>query len=244
MNLEGKVALITGAGRGIGRAIADRFVKEGVKVALVARSGDQLDQAVQEITDDGGIAISVPTDITDEEQVKDMVCVTEQELGPIDILVNNAGVMSLKPIVDTTVEEWIRIMDTNLLGVFLCSKYILPSMMERRTGRIINIGSMAGRRGYPAQGAYCCSKHGLYGLTKVMAIECQSFGIRVNMVSPGGVLTELSESLLSSRGGAAQASEWMSVDEVAEGVLYIASQDGPAMTDELVLRRNSSEPWR
>lgn len=243
MSLAGKVALITGAGRGIGRAIANRFVRDGVQVALVARSADQLDDAAREISDNGGIAIPIPTDITDESQVASMVATAEQELGPIDILVNNAGIMVLKPIIETSLEEWNKVMDTNLVGVFLCSKYVMPSMMARKTGRIINIGSMAGRRGYPAQGAYCCSKHGLYGLSKVMSIECQPYGIRVNMVSPGGVLTELSESLLSSR-GATQSSEWMTSEEVADGVYYVATQEGPAMTDELVLRRNSSEPWR
>jgi 3-oxoacyl-[acyl-carrier protein] reductase len=243
MKLSGKVALITGAGRGIGLAIAEKFAAEGAKVALVARHSDQLNSAMKKISNAGGKSCAIPADITDESQVIRMIQNTESELGQIDILVNNAGTMTLRPIVDTSVEEWNKIMDTNLLGVFLCSKYVLPSMMERKTGRIINIGSMAGRRGYPAQGAYCCSKHGLYGFSKVLAIECQQYGIKVNMVSPGGVLTELSKSLLKSR-GESQSSEWMTADEVANGVLYIATQEGAAMTDELVLRRGMSEPWR
>ncbi|MHB0997712.1 MAG: SDR family oxidoreductase [Armatimonadota bacterium] len=243
MSLEGKVTIITGAGRGIGRAVAIRFAKEGAKVVLVARSADQIESAAEEIRSAGGSAIAIPVDITVENQVVDMVARTEAELGPVDILINNAGAMILKSIIDTSVDEWKNVIDTNLLGVFLCSRAVMPSMMERRTGRIINIGSMAGRRGYPEQGVYCCSKHGLYGLSKVMAIEGHPYGIRVNVVSPGGVLTELSEKLLSSR-GSSQASEWMTVDEVADGIIYIANQEGAAMTDELVLRRNSSEPWR
>lgn len=243
MKYNGKVAIVTGAGRGIGRAIATRFAREGMKVILAARSADQLESVAREINNTGGMAVPIPTDVTNEEQVKSLVERAENEVGPIDILINNAGVMTLRTIVDTSLDEFTSIMNTNILGAFLCSKYVLPSMMGRKCGRIVNIGSMAGRRGYPSQGAYCCSKHALYGLSKVMAIECQNYGIRVHVVSPGGVLTELSEDLLASR-GSSQASEWMTPEEVADGVMYVISQNGAAMTDELVLRRSMSEPWR
>lgn len=243
MSLNGKTAIVTGAGRGIGRAIAHRFAKDGANVVIVARNLDQINKVNDEIIEMGGKSIAVQTDVTNEQQVIEMVARAESEFGQIDILVNNAGVMVLKSIIYTSVEEWKSVMDTNLLGVFLCSRTVMPSMMKRRTGRIINIGSMAGRRGYPEQGVYCTSKHGLYGLSKVMAIEGHTYGIRVNVVSPGGVLTDLSESLLNSR-GTSQASEWMTAEEVADGVYYIATQEGPATSDELVLRRNSSEPWR
>jgi len=243
MKLDGKVVIITGAGRGVGRAISLRFAADGAKVVLAARSEKELNRVAAEIVNKDGIAIAVPTDVTVETQVRDMVARTESELGPVDILVNNAGVMILRPIVETTLDEWHRVMNTNLLGAFLCSRAVLPSMMERRTGRIINIGSMAGRRGYPEQGVYCASKHGLYGLSKVLAIEGQAYGIRVNVVSPGGALTELSKDLLATR-SPSEAAEWMTPEQVAEGVYYIATQDGPGMTDELVLRRFASEPWR
>lgn len=243
MNLHGKVAVVTGAGRGIGRAIALRFAAEGAKVVLAARSEDELNAVAQEIASAGGDAIAVKTDVSSEADVKNLIAVTESSFGAVDILVNNAGTMILKPLAETTVEEWNGVMNANLLGAFLCAREALPSMMERRTGRIINIGSMAGRRGYPEQGVYCTSKHGLYGLTKVLAIEGQKYGIRVNMVSPGGAHTKLGEPLLATR-PAEEAELWMSPEEVADAVLFVATQDGPAQTDEIVLRRFASEPWR
>jgi NAD(P)-dependent dehydrogenase (short-subunit alcohol dehydrogenase family) len=243
MTLQGKVAVITGAGRGIGRAIAHRFANDGARLALVARTNTEIDAVASEIAAKGGTAIAIPTDVTTEADVNAMISRTVDELGPIDILVNNAGAILLRPLVNTSLDEWKEIMNVNLLGAFLCARGVLASMMERRTGRIINIGSLAGRRGYPEQGAYCVSKHGLCGLTKVLAIEGQPYGIRVNMVSPGGVVTTLTEGLRASR-GKTQDKDWMTPEEVADGVYYVATQDGPATTDELVLRRNASEPWR
>lgn len=243
MSIEGKVAVITGAGRGIGRAVALRFAKGGAKVVLAARTAAEIDSVAQEIAQIGGEAISVPTDVSSEADVDRLIKTAEARFGPVDILVNNAGVMILSAIAETPVGEWQRVMGVNLLGAFLCSKVVMPSMMARRSGRIINIGSMAGRRGYAGQGAYSASKHGLYGLSKVLAIEGQPYNIRVNVVSPGGVHTDLSKELLSTR-SEAEASEWMSADEVADAVVFVATQDGPAMTDEIVLRRYASEPWR
>jgi len=243
MSLQGKVAIITGAGRGIGRATALHFAANGAMVALAARSEDQINSVAEEIAELAGVALAVPADVTVEAQVQNLVATTESRLGPVDILVNNAGVMILRPIAETSLDEWNRVVNINLLGAFLCSRAVLPSMMKRRTGRIINIGSLAGRRGYHDQGVYCASKHGIYGLSKVLAIEGQPYGIRVNVVSPGGVLTELSEELLSTR-SPSEAAEWMTAEEVAAAIYYIATQDGPATTDELVLRRFAGEPWR
>ncbi len=243
MSLQGKVAVITGAGRGIGRAVALRFASEGANVVLAARSADEIERVAEEIAELSGSAIAVPTDVVSESDVKRLIDTAESRFGEVDILVNNAGVMVLRPLAEMSVEEWERVMDTNVLGVFLCSRAVLPSMMRRKTGRIINIGSMAGRRGYADQGAYSASKHALYGLSKVLAIEGQPYGIRVNVVSPGGVHTELSRELLSTR-SPSEASEWMTAEEVADAVAFVAMQDGPAMTDELVLRRYASEPWR
>lgn len=244
MSIEGKVAVITGAGRGIGRAVALKFAAAGAKgIALAARTSSEIDSVADEVARLGAVALRTPTDVSSEADVRHLFECTEDRLGPVDILVNNAGVMILSPIAETPVAEWQRVMGVNLLGAFLCSKAVMPSMMARKTGRIINIGSMAGRRGYAGQGAYSASKHGLYGLSKVLAIEGQPYNIRVNVVSPGGVHTDLSQELLSTR-SAAEASEWMSAEEVADAVVFVATQDGPAMTDDLVLRRYASEPWR
>jgi len=243
MSLQGKVAIVTGGGRGIGRAIALRFAADGAKVAVAARSVDEIHAVAREIADRGGTALALRTDVTVAPDVNALIERTDSELGPVDILINNAGVMILRPLAETSLAEWQRTMDTNLLGAFLCSRAVLPLMMARKSGRIINIASMAGRRGYQDQGAYCASKHGLYGLSKVLAIEGQPYGIRVNVVSPGGAITELSKELLASR-PPSEVAEWMTPEEVAEAVYFIAIQEGPGMTDELVLRRFASEPWR
>lgn len=241
--LENKVALVTGGGRGIGRAISVRFAQEGARVAVVARTEEDIEAVAREITESGGKAIAVKADVANEDDVRRMVKETVVKLGPVDILVNNAAKMILSPIDETTLEDWEELCAINLRGPFLCAREVLPSMKARRAGRIISIGSLAGRRGYPEQGAYCASKHGLIGLSKVLALETQEFDIRVHVVAPGGVLTELSAPLRESRGGV-KREEWMTPEEVAEACLYVCTQRGAAMTDELVLRRYKSEPWR
>lgn len=241
--LERKVAVVTGGGRGIGRAICIRFAREGAKVAVVARTEEDIAAVALEINESGGKAISVQADVANEDDVRRMVKATVLKLGPVDILVNNAAKMILSPIENTSLEDWEELHAINLRGPFLCAREVLPSMKARRTGRIINIGSLAGRRGYPEQGAYCASKHGLVGLSKVLALETQDFDIRVHVVAPGGVLTELSAPLRESRGGV-KLEEWMTAEEVAEACVYVCTQSGAAVSDELVLRRYKSEPWR
>lgn len=241
--LQGKVALITGGSKGIGEALARAFAAEDARVAICARNERRLTAVAETIRNAGSVCEAVRADVSDEGQVEAMVRIVESRLGPIDILVNNAALMLLRALRDTSLQEWERSQAVNLRGVFLCCRAVLPSMMARKSGRIVNIGSLAGRRGYAEQGAYCASKHGLVGLTKVLAIETQEYGIRVNMVSPGGVMTDLSEPLRRSRGGVNEA-DWMTPEEVAKAVTYICTQDGAAATDELVLRRFASEPWR
>ncbi len=242
--LEGQTAFITGASRGIGRAIAFAFAREGAAIAAAARSLDLLEELCREITSAGGKAIPVQMDMHSEESIKQAVAKARSELGRIDILVNNAGVLKLCKIADTSAEVWDEIMTVNVRGVFLTCREVLPEMIERRSGRIINIGSSAGRRGYVEQGAYCASKHALAGLTKVLTLETQAYGVRVNMLSPGGVLTELSRELRASRGEPEDSSEWMTPEEVAEAAVYLCTQTGAGTTDELILRRYMAESWR
>jgi 3-oxoacyl-[acyl-carrier protein] reductase len=243
MGLANQVAMITGGGRGIGRAIAIAFAREGARVAVCARTEAQIAAVAAEIRVFGGIAGSYAVDVADEREVAEAVGRIEADLGVVDLLVNNAAILRLGSITETEPDLWDKLIRVNLRGPFVCSRAVLPGMMERRRGRIINIWSLAGRRGYEEQGAYCASKHGLVGLSKVLAIEAQPYDVYVNMVSPGGVLTDLSRELRESR-GAADSSEWMTAEEVARAVVYIAKQDGAATTDEIVLRRFASEPWR
>lgn len=242
--LDGQVALITGAGRGIGKAIAEAFAREGAKVAAAARSTDQLELLCTDIAKSGGTAIPVHLDLKSEESIKQAVAKTQSELGSIDVLVNNAAVMALSKIVETPTEVWDDVMATNIRGLFIMCREVLPEMIKRKSGRIINIGSTAGHRGYIEQGAYCTSKHALTGLSKVLAIETQEYGIGVHMISPGGVLTGLSKDLRSSRGESEDSPKWMTPEEIASAALYLCSQNGAAFTDELILRRFASEPWR
>jgi 3-oxoacyl-[acyl-carrier protein] reductase len=215
----------------------------GAWVAVTSRTCKEIDQVAKQISDSGGKAVAVQADLKSENDIKRLVTETESTLGPIDILINNAGALKLAPITDTSTEMWDELLSVNLRAVFLTCREVLPGMIKRRTGRIINVGSMAGRRGYEEQGAYCASKHGLIGLSKAMAIETQKYGIRVHVLAPGGVMTELSRNLRESRGGADET-KWMSPEEVATAILYLCAQTGPAITDELTLRRYESEPWR
>jgi 3-oxoacyl-[acyl-carrier protein] reductase len=242
--LNGQTAFITGAGRGIGKAIAEAFAAEGAAIAAAARTQTQLDMLCEQISAVGGKALPVVMDIESEESIKNAISKTRNELGPIDILVNNAAIMALGSICDMSTQTWDDIMNTNVRGVFLTCREVVPQMMERRSGRIINIGSMAGRRGYPEQSAYCASKHALAGFSKVLAIETQKYGIRVHVISPGGVLTGLSTNLRADRGEPEDSPDWMTAEEVAKAAVYLCTQDAAAFTDELVLRRYASEPWR
>lgn len=242
--LKDQAAFITGAGRGIGRAIALAFAAEGAAVAAAARSEDEIAQLCDQITASGGRAVPAPMDIRSEESIRSALNAARTEIGPIDVLVNNAGVIALEELRTTSTATWDDLMSTNVRGVFITCREALPDMIERRRGRIINIGSSAGRRGYPKQGAYCASKHALIGLSRVLSIETQRYGIRVHVLSPGGVLTGLSSELRADRGEPEDSPEWMTPEEVARAAVYLCSQDGAALTDELILRRYASEPWR
>lgn len=242
--LDGQVVFLTGASRGIGHAIALKLAGAGAKVAAAARSEDALTKLCDKITSSGGTALPIKIDMKSEDSIKEALRLTNEKLGPIDIMINNAAILELSPIAQTPTELWNEVMSTNVTGVFIACREVLSSMIERKSGRIINVGSTAGRRGYEEQGAYCASKHALAGFTKVLAIETQSCGIRVHMLSPGGVLTGLSGELRASRGTPDDSPDWMTVDEIAEAALYLCSQTGAAFTDELILRRYASEPWR
>lgn len=242
--LDGKVAFITGAGRGIGKAIVEAFAAEGAIIAAAARTTKEIDEICEKISAGGGKALPITMDLKSEDSIKAAVKKAHSELGPIDVLVNNAAILTLDKLVNTSTQVWDDVMSTNVRGLFITCREVLPQMMERKSGRIINIGSMAGRRGYDEQGAYCTSKHALVGLSKVLAIETAKYGIRVNVISPGGVLTGLSSNLRADRGEPEDSPAWMTAEEVAQAAVYTCTQNGAAMTDELVLRRYASEPWR
>lgn len=194
--MENRIALVTGAGRGIGRAIAVGLAAEGARVAVTARSLDELEHLAQEVKAGGGDALVVPGDLSDRSAPARIVRTVTQTWGPIEILVNNAGVGSSqnpKPLVDFDDDFWDLTLMVNLTAPYLLTKLVLPSMMERRWGRIINISSIAGRIGGEHGAAYGASKHGLLGLTRSTAVEGAAHGITANAVCPGVTRSRLND---------------------------------------------------
>lgn len=238
MSLEDQVVMITGAGRGIGRGLAEAFAKEGAHIVAVARSIPQINETAEAVRAMDRRAVALPCDVTDSDAIKGVVETAEKDLGPIDILINNAGYAHFQSVAELPKEEWRRTLDVNLTGPFLCIQAVLPGMMERQRGRIINISSMAGVKPYPEQSAYCASKHGLNGLTKVLAMEMREYNIGVHSICPGGLDTELTRKAMPDR----DKSDWMTPADVAHAALYLATLSPRAATDEILIRRFDSAP--
>jgi acetoin reductase-like protein len=192
MKLEGKVAAVTGAGSGMGRAIAEGYAREGAKVVVADLNLDAAQQTVQGITDQGGEAIAIQTDVRDESQAQAMVDAAVEQLGGLDVLVNNAGVARIIPFLETTNADWDFIFDVNCKGVLWCSQAAARRMIEQgRGGKIINLASQAGRRGEALVLAYCASKACVISMTQSMALALAPHKINVNGIAPGIVDTPL-----------------------------------------------------
>ena len=236
---DGKVAVITGAGRGIGRVIAKTLAASGVHIVAAARTSDEIESLAAEIIDSGGKALAVQTDITDEAGVKNLFSVIDKELGRVDVLINNAGMGVFSHLVDCSSEDFDRILAVNTGGTFLCSRAALKRMIPQKSGYIINISSILGIRAYVNQGAYTAAKHGVMGLTKTLAIEGQPHGIRVSAVLPGGVNTEM---IRKSRPDL-DVSELLEPEDVAGAVMYLLSLSDKAAIDQIYIRRRNSSPF-
>lgn len=228
MGFEPAAAVVTGASQGIGRAIALALAARGVKVALAARNAEKLSDVERAIRDGGGQAFSTPTDVSDPASVREMVEKSAHELGAIDLLVNNAGVVDRRPLVETGASDWDRVLDVNLKGAFLCTRAVLPSMIARRRGRIVNLSSISGRLGTTLLTSYCASKWGLIGLTKAAAEELRPHDIHLFAVCPGSVNTEM------LRKGIPGAEPDMEPEDVASVVVYLATEAPSAMTGAAV----------
>ncbi|HEY6402312.1 MAG TPA: SDR family oxidoreductase [Blastocatellia bacterium] len=189
--LEGKIVLITGANRGIGRGIAEAFAAEGAALTLTARDAVLLNETADVLKRIGADVLAVPSDVTDETQVRDVFRQAMDRFGRLDVLVNNAGTFSgYAPIDEASVESWDWIMAVNLRGPFLCTREAFRIMKPQRGGRIINIGSIAAQRVRPNSVAYSTTKHGLWGLTQVSALEGRDHGISCGILHPGNVMVE------------------------------------------------------
>ena len=244
MRLAGKVAIITGAGAGIGRATALFFAKEGAEVVVADCDPEEGARTVRLIKENGGVAIFVQVDVSKAANVKNMVKTTVETYGKLDILINNAGIYAQADVVEVAEEEWDRILDVNLKGVFLCSKYSIPEMIKGGGGSIVNIGSEAGIVGIKNQVAYNVSKSGVIALTKSMAIDFAAHNIRVNCVCPGTTETPLVEAALERAPDPAAARRAVEEvrpanrlgrpEEIAAGILYLASDESPYATGSIL----------
>jgi len=237
--LEGKVALVTGAGRGIGRVISLALGQAGAHVVTAARTQGEIEAVADEITAAGGKATALTVDLTDEASVKKLFAEIKKRLGKLDVLINNAGIGFYGTLADFPVDKFDQIMAVNLRGVFLCCREAMKIMMPQASGYIINISSVVGFRGYPSQSAYTASKHGVMGITRSLAVEAQEHGIRVSAISPGGVDTEM---IRRSRPDL-DPDILLKPADVAQAVLYLLSLSDSAAVDEIYIRRLKSKPF-
>ncbi len=228
--LDGRVALVTGGGRGLGRAIAEAFAAEGADVAVAdVLLEEEAAPVLAEVERAGRRGIFVHTDVAEEYQVRNMVDTILHAFGRIDVLVNNAGVLSQSPLEEMPVEEWDRVMNVNLRGTFLCCRFVLGHMLERGGGRIINVASQIGQAGEPGLAHYSASKGGVIAFTKALAREVASRGVLVNAIAPGpistGIMPPESEELEEARKAALPIRRFGTVDEVAPTAVFLASED-------------------
>jgi 3-oxoacyl-[acyl-carrier protein] reductase len=228
--LRDRVAIVTGGARGIGGAIAVAFAAEGADVVIADVLGEDVAQPVLEaVAAAGRRAILVPTDVSDADQVDAMVQRAQSELGPIDILVNDAGTFSQVLLHELTVQEWDRVIGVNLRGCFLCTRAVIPGMLERARGVIINVASQLGQIGGTEMVHYSASKAGVIGFTKALAREVSTKGVRVNAIAPGPILTEMmaqeTEEWANQKLSELPMGRFGEVHEVAPTAVFLASDD-------------------
>jgi NAD(P)-dependent dehydrogenase (short-subunit alcohol dehydrogenase family) len=249
MELQDRVAIVTGSGRGIGRTIARRFAAEGASVVVTARTAEDVERVAEEILDAGGEAVGVTADVSEAAGCERVVRAAREAFGPADILVNNASILGpVKAVEEIAPEEWDRVMAVNLRGAFLLSRLVVPEMYARKKGAIINILSVAAKIAYAWNAPYAASKAGLAGLTRTLAAEGARQGVRVNAICPGPVpetkmLQELGREMAARM--QSDAAEVLGAfkekvlqgrpqtsEEVAEAALFLASQRASAVTGQ------------
>ena len=256
LRLKDKVAIVTGGGKGIGRAIAKAFVSEGAAVVVAATTLSNLEEAVKEFETMGGRAKAIRTDVADEHQVSELVSETMKEFGRIDILVNNSGLGGPTcNVVDLKLEDWSKVLAVDLTGSMLCSREVLKHMIPKKSGIIMNIGAEGGRSGdgrsgYPMRAPYCCAKMGVIGLTETLAQEVGEYGIRVNCISAAAVRGDRFDRVITGRANAYGISfeEALSremgnyslkrpalASELASCAVFLASDESSAITGQTIV---------
>jgi 3-oxoacyl-[acyl-carrier protein] reductase len=228
--LAGKVALVTGASRGIGFAVARRLGQMNARVAICARDQAKLDQAASILRAEKIETLAVRTDVARDDEISALVQKAREEFGPIDILVNNAGIGLFGAFHEFGEADWNRVIDTNLKSAFLASRAVAPEMIRRQTGHIINISSLAGKSAFAGGAIYCASKWGLLGLTGSMAEDLRAYGIRVSAICPGSVATDF-----AGHGGKDPA-KLLQPDDVAHTVAALVTQGPGSFISEVHIR--------
>ncbi|HEY4722820.1 MAG TPA: SDR family NAD(P)-dependent oxidoreductase [Anaerolineae bacterium] len=236
ISLKDRVALITGASRGIGRATAVVLARRGARVACIGRDDNALHHVVEEITSTRGEAFSAFCDVRDEWSVKRTVEFVLQQYGKIDILANNAGLGIQGRVEDYTLIDWRTTLDSNLTGAFLFSRAVIPIMKARKFGRIINVSSGAGRNGIAGYAAYCASKFGLIGFTESLGLELRDDGIQVSSVLPGSTDTQFGKRIPEDENAEQSERARLSPFEVAEAIANLCESNPNAWISELVIR--------
>jgi len=248
MELRGKVAIVTGASQGIGRVISLALAKEGASVVLASRNEAKLEETALAIKEIGGASLKVPTDVSQEASVKNMVQRTLEAFGTIDILVNNSGIAGpTARCEDVTLEEWEETMAVNVRGPFLCCKHVIPILKAKKSGRIINIGSISSKRPLQNRTPYTTSKMGLIGFNRTLAVELGPFNVTVNLICPGATAGERLDNVMTTMGKALGKSyeematmlktasplnRFVEPEDIANLVVYLASDKAKNMTGQ------------
>ena len=245
MKLRDKLTIITGGGRGIGKAIALRFAQEGADIVVISRTFSEIAQTAEEIKEMGRRSLPIRADVSSREDVEDMVERVVREFGKVDVLVNNAGVQGpIGPVVENNVDQWIKTININLIGTFLCTRAVLPIMIRSRRGKIINLSGGGATSPRPYFSAYSASKAAVVRLTETIAEEVKEFNIQVNAIAPGSVNTRMLEEIIAA-GKAAGQKELIKVrrqreeggtppESAANLALFLASDESDGLTGRLI----------
>lgn len=240
-DLAGQVAVVTGGGRGIGRETALHLAKAGARVAVTARTGSQLASTVEAIREAGGTAVACPMDVLEEASVRRGFRTIEEELGPVDLLVNNAGISGPEgPLWEVPPDDWWRVLEVNLRGVLYCCQAVLPGMLERNAGRIINVASNAGVKPWPQASAYSTSKAALIRFSDNLAASVEETGLAVFAISPGLVDTEMTRNIAELQ--EIPADQWTPIGRAAELCVYLAGGEADVLSGRYLHARSDDVP--